>query len=300
MKVVVTGAAGFAGYSLTRELLAQNHEVFAILRPGSSHNKRFEGINGNLHLVEADCVDFGSLGEKINQKCDVFYHLAWFGGRDDFEGQNANIRYTIAALESASKIGCKRFVGIGSQAEYGVCDGLISEDLMPHPINAYGAAKVAAMYLTKRRAEQLDIDWIWGRIFSLYGDYEPAGRMLPDVLNKMQNGEEIHLSSCEQNWDYLHVVDAAKAIVAIGESGHAGEIYNIANGEYAPLKTFIDRARNELKTNAFIYFGKRVNPFISLQPDVRKIKAHTGWKPEMNFEDGVKAFIEFSNSINEM
>lgn len=291
MKAVVTGAAGFAGYSLTRELLEKDYEVFAVLRPGSSHNERFDKVGGTLHLVEADCADFDKLAEKIGCDCDVFYHLAWFGDRDDFEGQNANIDYTIKALESAGKLGCKRFVGIGSQAEYGVYEGLITEDLMPHPINAYGAAKVAAMYLTKRRAEQLDIDWIWGRIFSLYGDYEPAGRMLPDLLKKMQTGEPISLSSCEQNWDYLHVVDAAKSIVALGERGHAGDIYNIANGQYMPLKEFVERAKKQLNSEAEVKFGNRTNPFISLQPGVKKIHEHTGWKPEISFEDGIEAFV---------
>ncbi|MBE5910030.1 NAD-dependent epimerase/dehydratase family protein [Pseudobutyrivibrio sp.] len=292
MRVIVTGAAGFAGYSLTRELLEQGHEVYAILRPNSKHNDRFYNVNGNLHLVELDCVDFDKIADKILCQCDVFYHLAWFGGRDDFEGQNANIDYTIKAIESAAKSGCKRFVGIGSQAEYGVCEGLITEDQMPRPINAYGAAKVAALYLSKRRAEQLGVEWIWGRIFSLYGDLEPAGRMLPDVLDKMKHDEAVSLSSCEQNWDYLHVVDAAKAIAALGKSGHAGEIYNIANGNYAPLMTFIDRAKTELKSKSEVKFGERVNPFISLQPDVSKIKAHTGWSPKICFEDGIVAFVD--------
>ena len=291
MRVIVTGAAGFAGYSLTRELLKQGHEVYAILRPDSSHNDRFYDVQGDLHLVELDCADFDKIADKILCQCDVFYHLAWFGGRDDFEGQNANIDYTIKAVEAAANAGCKRFVGIGSQAEYGVSDGLITEDLMPRPINAYGAAKVAALYLTKRRAEQLGLEWIWGRIFSLYGDYEPAGRMLPDVLKKMKVDQPVSLSSCEQNWDYLHVVDAARAIAALGAKGHAGEIYNIAHGQYAPLSQFIDRAKKELGSYSEVKFGDRANPFISLQPDVSKIKNHTGWTPEISFEDGIEAFV---------
>ncbi|WP_167511421.1 NAD-dependent epimerase/dehydratase family protein [Pseudobutyrivibrio xylanivorans] len=294
MKVVVTGAAGFAGYSLTKALLDKGYDVYTILRPGSKHNERFNDIAGNIHPVELDCDDFDQIAEKVAVDCDVFYHLAWFGGRDDFEGQNANITYTIKALESAAKLNCKRFVGIGSQAEYGVCSGLISEDIMPAPVNAYGAAKVAGMYLTKRRAEQLGIQWVWGRIFSLYGDFEPSGRMLPDLLRKLSTNEEVSLSSCEQNWDYLHVKDAADLIVALGEKGHAGEIYNIANGDYKPLKQFVEEAKTVLKSESTINYGNRPDPFISLQPDMSKTKAHTGWEPKISFEDGIKAFVESS------
>ena len=264
LKVIVTGAAGFAGYSLIKALLDKGYDVYAILRPESKHNERFNGINGNLHTVELDCTDFDKIAEVIDGKCDVFYHLAWFGARDDFRGQNANIEYTLKALESAAQLGCKRFVGIGSQAEYGVCSASMLESLMPNPVNAYGAAKVAAMYLSKRRAEQLGVEWLWGRIFSLYGDYEPSGRMLPDLLRKLKLNQEVSLSCCEQNWDYLHVRDAAASIVAIGEKGHVGEIYNVANGDYMPLKMFVEKAKDILDSTSTIEYGNPPDPFISL------------------------------------
>ena len=291
-RVVVTGAAGFAGYSLTVELLNRGYEVYAVLRPYSEHNSRFSNASGNLHVVELDSSRFDEIYEHIEGECDVLYHLAWFGGRDDFETQNANIDYTLKALESASKLNCQRFVCTGSQAEYGLCTELIKEDRMPLPINAYGAAKVATMYLTKRRAEQLGVEWIWGRIFSLYGDYEPSGRMLPDLLGKLSKNEEVMLSSCEQNWDYLHVRDAAKAIADLGEKGHPGEIYNIANGDYKQLKEFVECARETLGSESIIRYGDRATPFVSLSPDVSKLTRDTGWKPKIDFADGIKRFIE--------
>ncbi len=295
MKAVVTGAAGFAGYSLTEALLQKGYEVYAILRPNSEHNNRFSKSDNSLHLIECDCNDFDSIAEAVNTDCDVFYHLAWFGGRDDFVVQNNNIAYNLKAVESAKKLNCKRFVGIGSQAEYGVVSDLIKEDRMPLPINAYGSAKVSAMYLSKRRCEQLGIEWVWGRIFSLYGDYEPSGRMLPDLLRKLSKNEEVKLSSCEQNWDYLHVKDAAEAIIALGEKGHSGEIYNIANGDYKPLKDYVLEAKETLNSKSIIDFGAKANPFVSLQPDVSKIKEHTGWQPTIEFSKGIVSFVESIN-----
>lgn len=289
MRAVVTGAAGFAGYSLTTNLLNLGYDVYAVLRPGSQHNSRFNNLDmpGNLFCIELDCKEFDLIHEHIVEKCDIFYHLAWYGGRDDFDVQNQNIGFCLKAIESAGKLGCKRFVGIGSQAEYGVCHTSMSEDIMPKPINAYGAAKVAAMYLSKRRAEQLGIEWIWGRIFSLYGDFEPSGRMLPDLVEKLKNNERVNLSSCEQNWDYLHVRDAADAIVAIGERGHAGEIYNIANGDYRRLKDYVEEAKSAIMSSSEIIYGSKADPFIELLPDVSKIKEHTGWTPVISFSKGI-------------
>lgn len=292
MRAVVTGAAGFAGYSLTMALLDKGYDVYAVLRPNSEHNKRFDRAIDNLKLIELDCKDFDLIPERIEESCDVFYHLAWFGGRDDFVVQNNNIDYNLKAVESAARLNCKRFIGIGSQAEYGLVSDIIYEDILPKPINAYGSAKIAAMHLSKIRCEQLGIEWMWGRIFSLYGDYEPEGRMLPDLLHKLVNNEEVHLSSCEQNWDYLHVKDAANAIVAIGENGKVGEVYNIANGNYRKLIEYVDEAKHTLNSDSKIIYGKKAEPFVSLQPSVDKIQQDTGWTPCIGFKEGIKAYVE--------
>ena len=289
-KAVITGAAGFAGYSVTRELIDRGYEVYAVLRPDSEHNKRLSGLSGNIHIFEIDQMAFDKIYRYIPDNCDEFYHLAWSGKRDDFADQVKNIDYCLEALESAGKLNCRRFIGIGSQAEYGICDIIMREDLTPHPINAYGAAKTAAMYLSKRRAEQLGMEWVWGRIFSLYGDYEPSGRMLPDLIRSLKNNKDIRLSSCEQDWDYLHVRDAARAIVLLGEKGHSGQIYNIANGSYRPLKEYVEEARSLFAYCSEIKYGDRAEPFIALRPDVSKLIEHTGWKPVIGFSEGVMKF----------
>lgn len=293
MRAVVTGAAGFAGYSLVEMLIKKGYSVYAIVRPGSFHNSRLIGLVNSDSIIELDSKSYESLPEYINERCDLFFHLAWSGERDDFETQYNNIRYALNALESASILRCKRFIGIGSQAEYGSTTLLMTEDLKPNPINAYGAAKAASSYLLKCRAAQLGIDFVWGRIFSLYGRYEPKNRLLPLLLSTMMDGttDTLQLSSCQQNWDYLNVVDAADAIIALGESGHNGEIYNIASGDYKPLREYIEDIQVLLNTSNQIFYGEQANPLISLQPDINKITTHTGWRPRMSFKEGICALI---------
>lgn len=303
VNVIVTGAAGFAGYSLTMHLIMCGYKVYAIVRPGSSHNERLKPENiletikrskyhkaanldtkfveNHLCVIELDCGDYDRIPELVDSKCEYFYHLSWFGGRDDFYVQSKNIKYAVMAVEAAAKIGCKRFFGTGSQAEYGVKNGIITEDLLPEPINAYGDAKVSALYLTKCRTRQLGLDWIWGRIFSLYGLYEPSGRMLPDLVSKLKNGEKVYLSDCTQYWDYLDAEDAAEEIIAIGEKGKNGEVYNIANGHYKPLRVFVEEICADLNCSIdLVEFGKKSNPFISLKPSMNKIYNDTGYNTE--------------------
>lgn len=79
------------------------------------------------------------LPELINENCDVFYHIAWSvtGGKrnEDILGQSKNIQYTLNALDIARKLGCKKFVGAGSQAEYGPLNiEKINENSMEKPI----------------------------------------------------------------------------------------------------------------------------------------------------------------------
>ena len=288
---VVTGAAGFTGYSLTMKLANLGYNVHAIVRPDSEHNKRIK--HPLVNIIELDYSAYDELASRINSKCDYFYHLVWCGGRDDFGIQMKNIDYSLVTLEEAHKLGCKRFICTGSQAEYGIQKDIITEDVLPNPINSYGVSKLSAMYLTKRRAEQLGIGWIWGRIFSLYGKYEPSGRLFSDLLRKLINGENMNLSSCSQNWDYLNVEDAAEALVALAEKGVTGNVYNIANGDYKELKWFVEEMKNIVSSNSEIIYGDNPNPYISLKPSVEKIKNDTGWEPEIGFSEGVKKQIEF-------
>lgn len=283
-KVIVTGAAGFAGCNLVEALLKKEYFVYAVVRPNSVHNFRLFGLE-NLKIVECNMQDYANLQNLISEPCDLFYHLAWQTG--GFEEQKACIEYYLEALESAVRIGCKRFVGIGTQAEYGQQKELITEETCPHPITAYGASKLAACALTRQRANELGIKWVWGRIFSLYGKYEPSGRMLPDLINALQNGQDFHLSAATQNWDYLYSSDGAEALVALGENGQNGEIYNVASGEYHPLKYFTEIVKHKFSQNARLFYDKEKTNLTSLQVDIAKIIRDTGWKPKVSFENGI-------------
>ena len=308
MKIaVVTGAFGFAGANLVEELLACGYKVYAVGRKKASvHNDRFKEQK-NLVRVFYEMEEYDRLFEAISQedKPDVFFHLAWGGGRDDFEAQYKNIDGALKALDAAFCMNENiRFVGIGSQAEYGVVtdEKEITEECALNPFSAYGACKTAAYYLLRKKAEILGVDFIWGRIFSLIGKYEPSGRMLPDLVMKLadyqkepyiKESQQICLSSCEQYWDYLDATDAARAIIALGEKGKPSQVYNIANGDYRPLKEFVLDAAKLVGTDAsYIKFGDRVNPFVSLRPSVSKIKNDTGWEPVVSFSESIK---EYSN-----
>lgn len=287
---IVTGAAGFAGCNLTEHLLDHGYTVYAVIRPGSVHNHRLQE-SSSLKKIELDTSMLSELPGLIRETCDVFFHLSWQGSRNDMKSQLPNINNTLMAVDTAKELSCSLFLATGSQAEYGVQSKIITEDLLPDPFSAYGAAKTAACFLSRQRAGQLGIGWIWGRIFSLYGKYEPSGRMLPDLIESLKRGETPRLSSCRQYWDYLDAEDAAEALIALSERGRAGEIYNIANGEWKHLKAFTERVREYFAPEIPIHYGDDPDPFVSLKASADKLKLDTGWYPVATFEDGLNNYV---------
>lgn len=285
---IVTGAAGFLGCNLTERLMQEeNAHIYAIVRPDSPHNGRLVPSE-RLTLVPADLSDYGHLDEMIGTPCDVFFHLAWQGGRYDFAAQYGNIADTLGALEAAARLDCPRFVCTGSQAEYGRQTALITEETCPHPADAYGVAKLAACALSRQRAADLGVAWIWGRVFSLYGRYEQEERMLPALVKSLRSEQPFALSSSgAQNWDYLYATDAADALLALAKRGRAGEIYNIAHGGYRPLRGYIEEARAVIAPQCDVTYGAADADVFSLQPSVEKIRRDTGWMPTANFVEGI-------------
>ena len=266
----------------------EDAHIYAVVRPNSPHNARLTPSE-RLIIVPADLSNYARLDEMIGTPCDVFFHLAWQGGRYDFAAQYGNIADTLGALEAAARLGCKRFICTGSQAEYGRQTALITEETCPHPADAYDAAKLAACALSRQRAADLGVAWIWGRVFSLYGRYEQEGRMLPALVKSLRSEQTFALSSSgAQNWDYLYAADAADALLALAKRGRAGEIYNIANGGYRPLRDYIEEARAVLAPQCDVAYGAADAGVFSLQPSVEKIQRDTGWMPVTDFVDGLR------------
>ena len=295
--VFVTGAAGFTGAVLVEQLRSAGKEVYAIVRPGSEHNCRLDANDKKIHIIERDMDSFMNHSDlfRMHGCVSVFYHLAVTEGMD-FESQYKNISFSVETVKLAYRLGCRKYVGIGSQAEYGVVPigELMEEGRKPCPISPYGASKVASCYLTSSLAKELGIDWVWGRIFSVIGKYEPSGRMFPDLFYSLCKCETKKLSSCRQNWDYLNVYDVADAIIALGDKGESGEIYNIAHGQYRPLMDYVEELKriviNKYGKCGNVEYGDDVSPFISLQPSVEKIQKCTGWKPIRVLEDSVREY----------
>lgn len=299
MKVVITGATSFIGVHLIQEWLKEDCEIFAVVRPNSANIKHLVN-DDRIHIVEKDMKEYYTLANVIDD-ADCFYHLAWEGARapyrDDKNMQVNNYNCTLDAFDSAIKMGCKFFLGSGSQAEYGITDGLVDENYPCNPNTEYGKEKLHAYTTLTEKARETGMRFVWTRIFSVYGKYDYPKTLIMSAIDKMKRNEPIEMTPCTQLWDYLNVEDAARAMKYFALTDCQNGVYNIASGDYKPLKEFVEEIKRVLNSSSELIFGAipyGANGPINLTPKVKKIKNALGWKSEVMFKEGIRRMTLFT------
>ncbi len=296
---VITGATGMLGRALTEKLLSQGIRVMLLVNPSS---KRLESLRPDpLATVVACSIDELSVFDwKGDVGWDVFYHLAWGGtfgiARNDLMAQEANIRYALDAVGAAKRLGCRRFVGAGSQAEYGRVDGVLHPDTPTNPDNGYGIAKLAAGRMTRLYCEQLGLEHVWTRILSVYGPEDGTNTMVSSAIRAFLAGERPQFTPCEQQWDYLYRNDAAEALRLVGDYGRNGAVYPIGSGRARPLREYVLTIRDAVDPNleagiGELPYGER--QVMHLCADIETLSHDTGFIPQVDFEEGIRATIEW-------
>ena len=298
-RIVVTGATSMIGAALIEECMKHDTEVYAVVRVASGKQSRLPS-GPKLHLVDCDLENLDRLSEKIPEKCDTFYHIAWGNTGEarnkSTELQSRNIFYTLQAVRAAAELGCRRFIGAGSQAEYGPMDvEKISPDSPVNPSTPYGASKLAAGHLAGMLCRELGMECIWPRIFSVYGKYEKETTMVASGLRKMLAGEPTEFTPAMQRWDYLYSRDAGRAFYLIGEKGKGGSVYCVGSGQARPLKEYIEEMAALTGAGKPGIGAKPYPPgaVMNLCADIGTLTGDTGFIPEYTFEQGIRETIEW-------
>ncbi|SEM24731.1 Nucleoside-diphosphate-sugar epimerase [Butyrivibrio sp. ob235] len=304
-RVLVTGGTGVTGTAVVRYLLNRGLEVIAIVRPGSFREK-YLPVADNLHIVHKNLMEIGALADEIKQfgKIDAMFHIAWEGStiadkqgsRDNMELQSRNIVYTVDAARLCHEIECPVFIMTGSQAEYGISNCDISEDMQPTPKNGYGNAKLCAENMTRIMCKGYGIKHICARLFSIYGPYDGTNSLINTGILKLLKGERPQYTSGEQIWNYLYSFDAAKALYLLADSAEDGEVYNVASKTQQPLKEYIKIMHEVVNPNVEVVLGERVSAsgvMPEMRADISKLETATGFTEEYSFEDGITAIRDW-------
>lgn len=294
----ITGASSFVGVDVCRYLTDNGHDVIAMTRRDNEHlNAIAEG--GRLRVCRADMETL--LDKAKDVQADAFIHLAWAGAlagqRDNQELQEENVCFSLECVKLSKKMGCQLYVDAGSQAEYGIVPGVITEETPCNPFSAYGKAKLEMYHQSRELTQELGLKYIHLRILSVYGENDHPDTLIMSSLRKLKANEPIEMRSGGQKWNYVYVKDASRqigelALNAMADVQFGSEIYNIASEDTRVLKEFIVKMKEICGSQSELNFGgydpkKDVN----LDPDMKKtgavVKPLSGW----GFERVIKGMI---------
>lgn len=298
MKIaVVTGANGFVGSAVVKELIHNGYKVYAVVR--NNHADRLHGL-GNTEIIDCELSEIVKLPELIQEKCDVFYHFAWSGitgvSRANANIQLSNAKYSVEAVKSAAKIGCKRFVFAGSIVENESLYAAYTDGNRPGTEYVYGAAKMAAHIMCSATSSELSIEYLNGKIINTYGVGEESARLVNSAIRKCIAGISPEFTAGTQNYDFVYIDDVAHAFRLIGENGKPFTSYVIGSSYAKPLKEFLLEMKEAVAPDLPFKFGDV--PFTGIDLplsdfDCSKTEKDTGFKAQISFAEGCKRTFEW-------
>lgn len=236
-KVIVTGADGFIGSNLIKNLSTKGIEIIGIVREG----KKIESNHSdNLKFLECNLKDISNLPEIIKfRDFDTFYHFAWEGSngihRNDYELQSSNSIYALHAAKSAKLLGCKRFISTGSLSE-----NLFNVSNIQSSKNSpYGIAKNSTRAILQSTCKQLKISFVWAQLSNTYGVRNETGNLLSYTIDNIIKKRRASFGPCNQYYDLVNIFDVANILYLIGESSNVKSFYFVGSGEPRLLKHYL-------------------------------------------------------------
>lgn len=297
-KVIVTGATGFIGKFLVRELVKQNIETIAVVRKDTKNLNNITSLP--IRIVPCNIENLHILPQLVlDRDIDTVFHIAWQGVSDadalSQAVQMQNLQSTLDLIDAMQEMGIETFIGAGSIHEAEALIEMAEDKVITNLGYMYKASKTAAHWMAKAKAGSYGIRFFWPLI-NTYGEEERSSRLVSTIIYKIFKGISPDLSLGNQYYDFVHVMDVAKALCLIADKGVDGRNYVIGSGNAKPLKEFlitVGEITNRLNGNTRVPlgFGKITNHVVFLPKetfDVTPLKRDTEFEPAISFEEGIE------------
>jgi UDP-glucuronate decarboxylase len=296
--VLVTGATGFVGSQVVRQLLASDVEVAALVRPGSDR-RRLEGVNGGIRLLEADLQDSEAVAKCLaRSRPAACIHAAWYAepGKYLVAPENLDsLRASLGLLEELARAGCEHVVGVGTCFEYQMASTPLREDSPTNPTTLYAASKLAFSLVAGQRLAQLGIRLAWARLFYIYGPFEDSRRLVPAAISALSDGRDFATTSGEQVRDYMHIADVASGLCALSREQLAGA-FNVCSGEPVTIAGLMQNLGDLVGRPELIRLGAFPNREwdpVYVCGDNQKLRTQARWSPRYTLREGLAETIEW-------
>ena len=325
MKVLVTGAAGFVGYSLSQRLLARGDEVIGLdcvndyydvrLKERRVENLREAG-GSRFTFVRQDFGDYAGLVASLDGlSFDRVAHLgAQAGVRYSIENPHAYLHSNLAGhlnlLEVSRHRGLEHMVYASSSSVYGGNTKLpfAVEDRVDHPLSLYAATKKADELMSETYANLYRLPLTGLRFFTVYGPWGRPDMMMWIFTKKIMAGEPIPVFNNGEMWrDFTYVDDIVSGVVSCLDNPPPDDGQEKAGGSYLPHRLYnIGNHRSEhlMKVVEILEAEcgrKAVIDFQPMQPgdvpqsyaDIAAIQRDLGFQPTTAIDVGVPNFVRW-------
>ncbi len=295
---VVTGGAGFIGSHMVDLLLARGHSVRVIdnLTGGRESNLAQHRSDSRLSLERRDIRSLAA-NDAVFQEADNVFHFAGIGDivpsiERPTEYMDVNVQGSVRVLECARSANVGRFIYAASSSCYGLADVPTREDHRIAPEHPYA--------LSKYQGEMAALHWhrVYGlpvnsiRIFNAYGPRVRTTGVYGAVFGvffkqKLAGKPFTVIGDGTQRRDFLFVTDVADAFLRAAESRMTGQIWNLGAGNPQSVNRLV-----ELIGGPVVYIPKRPGEPDATFADISKITRDLGWRPTVDFEDGVRRMMQ--------
>jgi len=310
MNFLVTGGAGFIGSAFVRLLLSDPSRGFRVVNldkltyAGNLENLASVATSPCYRFVHGDIADAELVNGLIAEvRPDVIVNFAAESHVDRsilspepvFQ---TNLRGTFTLLEAARANKTRRFVHVSTDEVYGsiAAPQEADEDFPLRPSSPYSASKAGSDLLALSYFVTYKMPVVVTRASNNYGAYQFPEKLIPLMISNALEDQPLPIyGDGMQIRDWLYVDDHCRAILAVTERGRDGEIYNIGGSRALPnievVKTLLaslGKSESLMKTVTDRPGHDRRYALSSA-----KVMKETGWRPQVPFEDGMRATIDW-------
>jgi len=312
MKVLVTGADGFVGGWMVRELLQAGHYVVGAVRVGGGPSATVpEAERFRVEWVDFDLLSSDSVGALARFGADAVVHLAAVASGADAR-QDPGFAWTVNAAGSARLAealgrstlehrGDPLLLLVSTGEVYGHGHGRASVESDPVlPVSPYAASKLGAEIAVGEVSRRTGLRTIIARAFPHTGPGQSDKYVLPALAHRIRTAKRIgapviKTGNLEPVRDLLDVRDVVAAYRVLLEEGQAGAIYNVASGHGVSLYHLVDRLSAVLGHRVIVEPDPnlaRPNDLMHLVGDPSRIISGTGWKPSISLDQTLKDLLD--------